>query len=75
MHRCAHSCTCTLYENSMKNKNSFEVTASGTSPVCMYVCMCMCVCVCVGGGMQWHGCVGVCKGTVGRCVAGNHASA
>ena len=30
----------------------------------------MCVCVCV-----WRGRVCVCKDTVGRCVAGNNASA
>ena len=38
-HKCVHSCTCTLCENSVKMR-----TQSGTSPVC--------VCVCVGGGVQ-----------------------
>ena len=46
--RCVHSCTCTLCENSVRNKNN---------SLCMCVCVCMCVwhgrvCVCkctVGG--------------------------
>ena len=39
--------------------------------VCVCVCVCdVCVCVCV-----WHGRERVCKSTVGRCAAGNNASA
>ena len=55
-HRCVHSWTCSICENSVRNKNP----ASCTSP-------CVCVCVCV-----WRGRVCVCKGTVGRYVAGNN---
>ena len=63
VHRCIHSCTCTICENSVRNKNpkSLQVVQA-------YVCVCVCVCV-------WRGRVCVCKDTVGRCVAGNNASA
>ena len=65
-------CTCTISENSVRNKNpkSLQVVQARSVCVCVCVCVCMCVCVCV-----WHGRVCVCKDTVGRCVAGNNASA
>ena len=44
VHRCFHSCTCTLYENSVKNKNSKSLEVVQAQSVCV------CVCVCVGGG-------------------------
>ena len=60
---------CVLCENSQRTN-----AANGTSSVC--VCACVCVCVCVWVGVfVWRGRVCVCKGTVGRCVAGNNASA
>ena len=70
-----HSCTCTLCKNSVRNKNA----ANGKSSVCVCMCVCACVClrmcVCVCLHMcVWCGRVCVCKGTVGRCVAGNNAS-
>ena len=73
--RSVHLCTCTLCENSVRNKNQIECHCKWYKPslckcVCVYVCVCVCVCVCV-----WHGCVCVCKDTVGPCVAGNNASA
>ena len=40
--------------------------------VCVHVCVYVCVWV---GVFVWRGRVCVCKGTVGRCVAGNNASA
>ena len=44
--------------------------------VCVRICVCMCVCVCVcGKGMCVARVFCVCKGTVGRSVAGNNASA
>ena len=58
-HRCVHSWTCTICENSVRNKNpkSLQVVQAHVS-------------VCV-----WRGRVCVCKDTVSRCVAGNNASA
>ena len=43
-HRCVHSCTCTICDNSVRNKN--PVTASGTSPDSVRVCVCVCAQVC-----------------------------
>ena len=57
---------CTICENNMnKNPKSLQVVQAQS----LYVCVCVCVCV------AWRGCVCVCKDTVGRCVAGNNASA
>ena len=68
MHRDVHSCTCTICENNMRNKNpkSLQVVQTQSLCVCVYVCVCVCV---------WRGRVCVYKDTVGRCVAGNIASA
>ena len=64
--------TCVLCENSQRTN-----AANGTSSVCVCACVCMCVwaCLCGVGVFVWRGRVCVCKGTVGRCVAGNNASA
>ena len=59
---CARTQVCTFMDMyDLCEKKEPKVSASCTSP---------CVCVCV-----WRGRVCVCKDTVGRCVAGNNASA
>ena len=50
VHMCVHSCTCTICENSERNKNPKSLQVVQAQPgvyVCMCVCACMCVCVCV----------------------------
>ena len=42
VHRRVHSCTCTLCENSVRNKNQCHCKWYKPS-----LCECMCVCVCV----------------------------
>ena len=37
--QCVHSCTCSVCENSVRNKNPKSLQV---------VCVCVCVCVCVG---------------------------
>ena len=46
VHKCVHSCTCTLCENSVRNKNPKSQQVVQAQSVCV------CVCVCVWGGVQ-----------------------
>ena len=44
MHRCVHSCTYTLCENSARNKNPKSLQVVEAQSVCVCVCVCAHVC-------------------------------
>ena len=76
MHRCVHSCTCTVCENSVRNKNPKSLQAvqdqslrvcHGRTCICVFVCVhvcgghvCVCVCVCMCVRVCVYVCVRVC---------------
>ena len=47
VHMSVHSCTCTICENNMRNKNPKSLQVVQAQSVCVSVCVCACVCVCV----------------------------
>ena len=59
-----------ICENHMRSKNPKSLQVVQALSVCVCVCMCVCVYVCVC--VAW---ACLCKDAVGRCVAGNNASA
>ena len=61
---CVYSCTCTLCENSVRNKNPMSLLVVQAQSVCAYLCVRICVCVvCVCGV-----CVCVCVCVAWACL-------
>ena len=57
---CVHSCTCTICENSVRNKNPKSLQVVQARSVCVCVCVCVCLCVCVSVCVCLCVCVSVC---------------
>ena len=47
LHMCVHTCTCTICENSERNKNPKYLQVVQALSVCVHVRVCVRVCVCV----------------------------